>query len=38
MTEFDEILFENLVEKIIVQSQNELEFHLYGGLKLTKKI
>lgn len=36
MTEFDELTFESLVEKIIVKSQNELEFHLYGGLKFTK--
>ena len=36
MTEFDELTFESLVEKIIVKSPNELEFHLYGGLKFTK--
>jgi len=33
MTEFDEILFESLVEKIVVKNQKELEFQLYGGLK-----
>lgn len=38
MTEFDEIMFESLVEKIIVKNQTELEFNLYGGLKFTEKI
>ena len=33
MTEFDEIMFESLVEKIVVKNQKELEFQLYGGLK-----
>lgn len=35
MTEFDEVLFESLVEKIIVKDQITLEFYLYGGLKFT---
>lgn len=38
MTEFDEVMFESLVEKIIVKNQTELEFNLYGGLKFTEKI
>lgn len=33
MTTFDEILFESLIEKIVVIDQNKLEFQLYGGLK-----
>ncbi len=33
MTEFDEVMFESLVVKIVVVSQNEVEFFLYGGLK-----
>ena len=38
MTEFNEIMFESLVEKIIVINQNELEFHLYGDLKFTERL
>lgn len=38
MTEFDEILFESLVEKIIVKDQITLEFYLYGGLKFTERL
>lgn len=34
MTEFEETAFESMVEKIVVKSQNELEFHLIGGLQL----
>ena len=37
MTEFDEIMFESLVEKIVVKNQKELEFQLYGGLKFTER-
>ena len=29
---------QKLVEKIIVINQNELEFHLYGGLKFTERL
>jgi hypothetical protein len=36
MTEFDEIMFESLIEKIVVKNQKELEFQLYGGLKFRK--
>ncbi len=38
MTEFEETAFESMVEKIVVKSQNELEFHLIGGLKFKEKI
>ncbi len=38
ITEFDESAFENIVEKIVVINQNELEFHVIGGLKFTEKI
>lgn len=38
MTEFDEVMFENMVEKIVLLSQTEIEFQLYGGLKLNEKI
>ena len=34
MTEFEETASESMVEKIVVKSQNELEFHLIGGLQL----
>lgn len=36
MIEFEEKAFEFLVDRIIV-NQNELEFHLPGGLKFTEK-
>ena len=38
ITEFDESAFEFLVEKIVVINQNELKFHVIGGLKFTEKI
>ena len=38
MTEFDELMFENLVEKIIVKDQITLEFYLYGSLKFTERL
>lgn len=38
MTEFDESTFEFLIEKIVVISQNELEFHVIGGLKFKEEI
>ncbi len=38
LTEFDEVLFESLIEKIIVVNRNEFEFVMYGGLKLREKI
>lgn len=38
MTEFEETAFESIVDKIVVKSQHELEFHLIGGLKFKEKI
>ena len=38
ITEFEESAFESIVEKIVVINQNELEFHLIGGLKFIEKI
>jgi len=38
ITEFCESAFESIVEKIVVINQNELEFHVIGGLKFTEKI
>ena len=38
ISEFDESAFEFLIEKIVVISQNELEFHVIGGLKFKEKI
>ncbi len=38
ITDFDESAFEFLIEKIVVISQNELEFHVIGGLKFKEKI
>ena len=38
ISKFDESAFEFLIEKIVVINQNELEFHIIGGLKFTEKI
>lgn len=38
MIDFDESAFENIVEKIVVIDQYELEFHLIGGLKFKENI
>lgn len=38
ISEFDVSAFEFLIEKIVVISQNELEFHIIGGLKFKEKI
>ena len=38
ITEFDDSAFEFLIEKIVVISQNELEFNVIGGLKFKEKI
>ncbi len=38
ISEFDESAFEFLINKIVVTSQNELEFHVMGGLKFKEKI
>ena len=38
ISDFDESAFENIVEKIVVINQNELEFHVIGGLNFKEKI
>lgn len=38
ITEFEELAFESIVEKIIVINQHELEFHLIGGLKFKENV
>ena len=38
MTEFEELEFESIVDKIVVKNQHELEFHLIGGLKFKEKV
>ncbi len=38
VTDFDESAFEFLIDKIVVISQNELEFHVIGGLKFKERI
>lgn len=38
MTEFDDVMFESLIEKIIVKNQTEFEFNLIGGLEFTERI
>lgn len=38
ISEFDESAFENIVEKIVVINQNELEFHVIGELKFKELI
>lgn len=38
ISEFNESAFEFLIEKIVVKNQNELEFHLIGGLKFKENI
>ncbi len=38
MVYFEQEAFESIVEKIVVHSRNELEFHLIGGLKLTEYV
>ena len=38
ITEFDEILFGQVVEKITVRSSTELTFRLSGGVEFTEKI
>ena len=36
--DFDEELFEDIVEKIIVDDCSKITFHLIGGLTLTERI
>ena len=38
MDDFDDELFESLVEKIIAESQTEIRFRLYGGLELRERL
>lgn len=38
MTEFNEFIFENMVEKIVVFEEDKLSFQLCGGLTLEEKI
>lgn len=38
LAEFDEELFSELVEKIIVEKEGRLRFHLINGLELTEQI
>lgn len=38
ITEFEESVFESIVEKIVVINQHELEFHMIGGLKFKETI
>ena len=38
MQEFNENIFESIVEKMILTSESELEFQLLGGLKFTERI
>lgn len=38
LTEFDEELFSELVEKIIVENENQLRFRLINGLELTERM
>ena len=35
---FDEVLFEQIVEKIVVDDSSKITFHLIGGLTLTEEI
>lgn len=35
---FDEVLFDDLVEKIIAESQTCIRFRLYGGIELTEQL
>lgn len=38
MTGFDDVMFESLVDKIVVKNREEFEFNLVGGLKFKEKI
>ena len=38
LQEFNENIFESIVEKMILKSESELEFQLIGGLKFTERI
>ena len=38
MTEFDDVMFESLVDKIVVKNREEFEFNLVGSLKFTERM
>jgi hypothetical protein len=38
LDDFDEALFDDLVEKMIVESQTCIRFRLYGGIELAGKL
>lgn len=38
MTEFDDVMFESLVDKIVVKNCREFEYNLVGGLKFTENV
>ena len=38
MMGFDDVMFESLVDKIVVKNREEFEFNLIGGLKFTERI
>ena len=38
LEDFDEVLFADLVERIITGSQTCIRFRLYGGIELTEQL
>ena len=38
MTGFDDVMFESLVDKIVVKNREEFEFNLVGSLKFTERM
>jgi hypothetical protein len=38
LSEFDEVLFHSIVDKIIVTEQDKLKFRMIGGLEFTEKL
>lgn len=38
LEEFDEGLFHDLVEQIVVESQTRIHFHLQGGIEVTEQL
>ena len=38
LEEFDEGLFRDLVEQIVVESQTRIHFHLQGGIEVTEQL
>ncbi|MFD3156683.1 hypothetical protein ACFIJ5_07455 [Haloimpatiens sp. FM7330] len=37
LTEFDDDIFENLIEKVVVITPTHLEFHLKNGMKVEEE-